>query len=115
MACTLGGLPLQPVRRMRASRMPTAARLHRSVTFQLSSAAAPVGVHPEGCTTCHQQTRQQHPPLSLTPVLPCRPQPKSLLPQNEVVSILQQQAKIEPSFTQLVWQKLEEQNLEFFR
>ena len=35
--------------------------------------------------------------------------------QNEVVSILQQQAKIEPSFTQLVWQKLEEQNLEFFR
>jgi hypothetical protein len=31
------------------------------------------------------------------------------------VSILQQQAKIEPGFTQLVWQKLEEQNPEFFR
>lgn len=36
-------------------------------------------------------------------------------PQNEVVSILQQQAKIEPGFTQLVWQKLEEQNPDFFR
>ena len=45
--------------------------------------------------------------------LPC----PALLPclQNEVVSILQQQAKIEPGFTQLVWQKLEEQNPEFFR
>ena len=38
-----------------------------------------------------------------------------ICPQNEVVSILQQQAKIEPGFTQLVWQKLEEQNPEFFR
>ena len=47
------------------------------------------------------------------PALPC----PALLPclQNEVVSILQQQAKIEPGFTQLVWQKLEEQNPEFFR
>lgn len=34
--------------------------------------------------------------------------------QREVLSILQQQAKIEPSFTALVWQKLEEQNPEFF-
>ncbi|GAX85943.1 hypothetical protein CEUSTIGMA_g13359.t1 [Chlamydomonas eustigma] len=37
------------------------------------------------------------------------------LPQAQVVSILQQQAKIEPSFSNLVWQKLEEQNPEFFR
>ena len=35
--------------------------------------------------------------------------------QREAVSILQQQAKIEPSFTELVWQKLEEQNPEFYR
>jgi uncharacterized protein (TIGR01589 family) len=34
--------------------------------------------------------------------------------QREVVAILQQQAKIEPDFTALVWQKLEEQNAEFF-
>ena len=34
--------------------------------------------------------------------------------QREVVSILQQQAKIEPGFTGLVWQKLEEQNPDFF-
>ena len=32
-----------------------------------------------------------------------------------MVTVLQQQAKIEPDFTQLVWQKLEEQNPEFFR
>jgi hypothetical protein len=32
-----------------------------------------------------------------------------------VVSQLQQQFKIEPCFTQLVWQKLEEQNQEFFK
>ena len=52
------------------------------------------------------------------PALPCPALPcPALLPclQNEVVSILQQQAKIEPGFTQLVWQKLEEQNPEFFR
>lgn len=35
--------------------------------------------------------------------------------QREVVFHLQQQAKIEPGFTGLVWQKLEEQNPEFFR
>lgn len=35
--------------------------------------------------------------------------------QREVVSILQQQAKIEPGFTGLVWQKLEEQNPDFFK
>ena len=35
--------------------------------------------------------------------------------QREAVSLLQQQAKIEPSFTDLVWQKLEEQNPEFYR
>jgi hypothetical protein len=53
------------------------------------------------------------PPFTPCPALPC----PALLPclQNEVVSILQQQAKIEPGFTQLVWQKLEEQNPEFFR
>ena len=28
---------------------------------------------------------------------------------------LQQQTKVEPEFTRLVWQKLEEQNPEFFR
>ncbi|KAL3136687.1 hypothetical protein ABBQ38_005923 [Trebouxia sp. C0009 RCD-2024] len=37
------------------------------------------------------------------------------LSQREVVSALHQQAKIEPGFTQLVWQKLEEQNPDFFR
>ena len=37
------------------------------------------------------------------------------LSQREVVSTLHQQAKIEPGFTQLVWQKLEEQNPDFFR
>jgi uncharacterized protein (TIGR01589 family) len=35
--------------------------------------------------------------------------------QREVVTLLQQQTKIEPSFTSLVWQKLEEQNPEFFK
>jgi uncharacterized protein (TIGR01589 family) len=35
--------------------------------------------------------------------------------QREVVSLLQQQTKIDPSFTSLVWQKLEEQNPEFFK
>eukprot|EP00198_Chlamydomonas_reinhardtii_P005281 XP_001694617.1 predicted protein [Chlamydomonas reinhardtii] len=37
------------------------------------------------------------------------------MPLKEVVSTLQTQAKIEPGFTQLVWQKLEEQNAEFFK
>ncbi|CAI9099673.1 OLC1v1036531C1 [Oldenlandia corymbosa var. corymbosa] len=35
--------------------------------------------------------------------------------QKEVVNVLLQQAKIEPGFTELVWQKLEEENQEFFR
>ena len=35
--------------------------------------------------------------------------------QREVVTALQRQTKIEPSFTSLVWQKLEEQNPEFFK
>jgi uncharacterized protein (TIGR01589 family) len=35
--------------------------------------------------------------------------------QNEVITTLQYQAKIEPGFTSLVWQKLEEQNPEFFK
>ncbi|CAN4118509.1 unnamed protein product [Withania somnifera] len=35
--------------------------------------------------------------------------------QKEVVTTLLQQAKIEPGFTELVWQKLEEENQEFFR
>ncbi|KAJ6700102.1 hypothetical protein OIU79_013194 [Salix purpurea] len=35
--------------------------------------------------------------------------------QNEVVDTLLAQAKIEPGFTELVWQKLEEENREFFR
>ncbi|XP_071720529.1 uncharacterized protein [Rutidosis leptorrhynchoides] len=35
--------------------------------------------------------------------------------QKEVVQTLQQQAKIEPSFTELVLQKLEEENQEFFK
>ena len=34
--------------------------------------------------------------------------------QQEVVLVLQQHAKIEPEFTSLVWEKLEEQNKEFF-
>jgi len=34
--------------------------------------------------------------------------------QREVVCILQKQAKIDPGFTALVWQKLEEQNPTFF-
>ena len=33
----------------------------------------------------------------------------------QVVQQLDQQCQIEPCFTQLVWQKLEEQNQEFFR
>lgn len=37
------------------------------------------------------------------------------MPRKEVVQTLQAQAKIEPSFTNLVWQKLEEQNPDFFR
>lgn len=36
------------------------------------------------------------------------------LAQGEVVKILSAQATIEPGFTQLVWQKLEEQNPDFF-
>lgn len=35
--------------------------------------------------------------------------------RKEVVSTLQHQARIEPGFTSLVWQKLEEQNPDFFR
>lgn len=35
--------------------------------------------------------------------------------QEEVVRTLLDQAKIEPGFTELVWQKLEEENQEFFR
>lgn len=35
--------------------------------------------------------------------------------RTEVVSTLLHQAKIEPGFTELVWQKLEEENQEFFR
>ena len=35
--------------------------------------------------------------------------------QREVVYTLNQQAKIETGFTLLVWQKLEEQNPDFFR
>ncbi|XP_051208660.1 uncharacterized protein [Lolium perenne] len=35
--------------------------------------------------------------------------------QKEVVHTLSHEAKIEPSFTQLVWQKLEEENPEFFK
>ncbi|KAD5508798.1 hypothetical protein E3N88_16501 [Mikania micrantha] len=35
--------------------------------------------------------------------------------QKQVIDILYQQEKIEPSFTELVWQKLEEQNQEFFK
>ncbi|XP_021908667.1 uncharacterized protein LOC110822773 isoform X1 [Carica papaya] len=34
--------------------------------------------------------------------------------QKEVVETLLEQAKIEPGFTELVWQKLEEENREFF-
>ncbi|KAA8521536.1 hypothetical protein F0562_012209 [Nyssa sinensis] len=35
--------------------------------------------------------------------------------QKEVVNTLSVQAKIEPGFTELVWQKLEEENQEFFK
>jgi len=35
--------------------------------------------------------------------------------QNEVIAALHLQANIEPGFTSLVWQRLEEQNPEFFR
>uniref|UniRef100_A0A7N0VIK3 Uncharacterized protein n=1 Tax=Kalanchoe fedtschenkoi TaxID=63787 RepID=A0A7N0VIK3_KALFE len=35
--------------------------------------------------------------------------------QEEVVKTLLDQAKIEPGFTELVWQKLEEENREFFK
>lgn len=36
------------------------------------------------------------------------------LTQSEVMSVLQQHARIEPEFTRLVWEKLEEQNRDFF-
>ncbi|WIA09988.1 hypothetical protein OEZ85_010200 [Tetradesmus obliquus] len=35
--------------------------------------------------------------------------------KDEVMACLKDQANIEPSFSQLVWQKLEEQNADFFR
>uniref|UniRef100_A0A453SNA2 Angiotensin-converting enzyme 2 n=1 Tax=Aegilops tauschii subsp. strangulata TaxID=200361 RepID=A0A453SNA2_AEGTS len=35
--------------------------------------------------------------------------------QKEVIDTLSLEAKIEPSFTELVWQKLEEENREFFK
>ncbi|XP_024986297.1 uncharacterized protein LOC112521586 [Cynara cardunculus var. scolymus] len=35
--------------------------------------------------------------------------------QKQVIDILYEQEKVEPSFTELVWQKLEEQNQEFFK
>lgn len=35
--------------------------------------------------------------------------------QKQVIDLLYQQEKVEPSFTELVWQKLEEQNQEFFK
>ena len=35
--------------------------------------------------------------------------------QTEIITALQMQANIEPGFTCLVWQKLEEQNPEFFK
>ncbi|GMP97703.1 hypothetical protein CsSME_00045857 [Camellia sinensis var. sinensis] len=35
--------------------------------------------------------------------------------QKEVINTLSHRAKIEPSFTELVWQKLEEENQEFFK
>uniref|UniRef100_A0A1D1XE53 Inositol monophosphatase 1 n=2 Tax=Anthurium amnicola TaxID=1678845 RepID=A0A1D1XE53_9ARAE len=35
--------------------------------------------------------------------------------RNEVVAILKNRAKIEPGFTSLVWQKLEEENADFFK
>lgn len=35
--------------------------------------------------------------------------------QKQVIDILYQQEKVEPSFTELVWQKLEEQNQDFFK
>jgi uncharacterized protein (TIGR01589 family) len=34
--------------------------------------------------------------------------------QTEIIAALQTQANIDPAFTCLVWQKLEEQNPEFF-
>lgn len=37
------------------------------------------------------------------------------MPQKEVAQTLHTQTKIEPGFTNLVWQKLEEQNPEFFK
>ncbi|XP_010423626.1 PREDICTED: uncharacterized protein LOC104708711 isoform X1 [Camelina sativa] len=40
---------------------------------------------------------------------------KRYMNQKEVVDFLLEKDKIEPGFTQLVWQKLEEENREFFR
>ncbi|KAL5056553.1 hypothetical protein RYX36_037235 [Vicia faba] len=40
---------------------------------------------------------------------------QSYMNPKEVVETLLVQAKIEPDFTQLVWQKLEEENQEFFK
>ena len=37
------------------------------------------------------------------------------LTKEEVISVLREQATIDPEFTQLIWSKLEEQNPDFFR
>lgn len=37
------------------------------------------------------------------------------LTKEEVISVLREQATIDPEFTQLIWNKLEEQNPDFFR
>jgi len=38
-----------------------------------------------------------------------------LLTQDETVALLEKDAKIQPSFTRIVWNRLEEQNPEFFQ
>ena len=56
------------------------------------------------------------PPHRHVPSLPSPRRPTPPLPmQAQVVSTLQLRAQIEPAFTRLIWQKLEEQNPDFFR
>ena len=69
----------------------------------------------------------RHASLCASPTAPCvcaardsdspclwRCTPQLYMNQREVVAILHQHARVEPDFTALVWEKLEEQNGEFF-
>lgn len=48
-------------------------------------------------------------------ILPSINAQQTLFSQDEIIYTLQAQAKVDPQFTHIVWQKLEEQNESFFR